>query len=413
MPTPLRARGLAFKCGRRCWAGMSRTTQSRHCGTRTAPIVTDGPALRRVEQAATAAVSAAPIAGDPQFDGAEFVIVEGRLAELRAAAQSPHAPPGPPALCKALEVSEVVNASTKLNTGRASYYMGMRSELLRFFTQYNDTRRKVADQPFFAAWTAVLNGIFNGSPIPDEWRMQMLCPVYKGRDSAGKPLDPLDPSNYRPIVVCSRIIACLDVVVNARLMEFCLANKLISTAQYGFIQGRNVDQATAAATMQREFRATGTTPDERRTYVALIDLRRAFDTTWRARLWVRLHDKGITGTIWSYLQRSNVCCDYYRCVLIPGEPVDTWYTDGLGCAQGVITAPLLFDLEFNDALEALADVNVPGAGVTVGERRITGQLFADDLLIPSATLEGLQALVNAFAAYCYKTRRRINVSKCD
>ena len=99
----------------------------------------------------------------------------------------------------------------------------------------------------------------------------------------------------------------------------------------------------------------------------------------------------------------------------PGEPVDTWYTDGLGCAQGVITAPLLFDLEFNDALEALARVDVQGAGVIVGDRRITGQLFADDLLIPAAMPAGLQALIDAFAAYCYSTRRKMNVAKpkCD
>ena len=109
------------------------------------------------------------------------------------------------------------------------------------------------------------------------------------------------------VVVFSRLLACMDVIVNNRLTEYCLQNKLISDAQYGFIRGRSCGQAIASLSFMREIRhMTGRTRTERRTYCALIDMRRAFDTTWRARVLVRLHEKSITGAVWLYLQRSNL-----------------------------------------------------------------------------------------------------------
>jgi hypothetical protein len=116
--------------------------------------------------------------------------------------------------------------------------------------------------------------------------------------------------------------------------------------------------------------------------------------------------------VWLYLQRSNLV-DYIRTVLVPGVPMDSWYSDGLGCAQGVILSPLMFDLEFNDVLDVLEQVRAPGAGISIGNRRVYGQLFADDGLLFAETEEGLQAMVDAFAAYCRESRRRINASKCE
>jgi hypothetical protein len=39
----------------------------------------------------------------------------------------------------------------------------------------------------------------------------------------------------------------------------------------------------------------GKTIEKRRVYAVLVDLKRAFDTTFRERLWVRLQEKGFGG----------------------------------------------------------------------------------------------------------------------
>ena len=70
--------------------------------------------------------------------------------------------------------------------------------------------------------------------------MQILCPVFK-RGTIGKPSNPYEGGNYRPVVVCSRLLACLDVAINNRLMKYCLEHSLISDAQYGFIRGRSCE----------------------------------------------------------------------------------------------------------------------------------------------------------------------------
>ena len=63
--------------------------------------------------------------------------------------------------------------------------------------------------------------------------------------------------------------------------------------------------------------------------------------------------------------------------------MDERYSDGLGCTQGVILSPLMFDIEFNDVLACVEQVRYPGAGIEIGNgRRILnqkfGQLFADE-----------------------------------
>ncbi len=370
-------------------------------------LTSDRVAIRARMQQIYASESAEPDPEDIQFSRFTFFDMKRRYEELKAHAriQDGHE------LSVELTVYEVLQAMLKLNTGRASDFSGMRSELLRWFARYNTT--EVCEQPFLLAWTDVLNGIFmRGDPIPEEWRMQILCPVFK-RGTIGKPSNPYEGGNYRPVVVCSRLLACLDVAINNRLMKYCLEHGLISDAQYGFIRGRSCEQAISSLSFLREIRQmTGNSRMRRRTYCALIDMRRAFDTTWRERLWVRLHEKGITGAVWLYLQRSNLV-DYIRTVLVPGVPMDSWYSDGLGCAQGVILSPLMFDLEFNDVLDVLEQVRAPGAGISIGNRRVYGQLFADDGLLFAETEEGLQAMVDAFAAYCRDSRRRINASKCE
>lgn len=371
-------------------------------------LVVDRISVRNRLQQVYAEESAAPDPDDARFSGTEFECMRRRFHEItRNTAQFDNEE-----LSRRLSVEEIVEACRRLNTGRASDYSGMRSELLRWFTQYSDG--PVEQQPFMLAWTQLLNDIlFEAVPVPEEWRMQIVCPVFK-RGTATRASNPLEAGNYRPIVVCSRLLACLDVAINKRLMDYCLAHELISDMQYGFIRGRGCEQAIAAATFVRELRAmTGRCADARRTYCALIDMRRAFDTTWRERLWVRLHEKGIRGVVWRYLQRSNLV-DYIRTVLIPGLPMDQWYTDGLGCAQGTVLSPLMFDLEFNDVLDVIQQVRVPGAGIDLGNGRVVyGQLFADDGLLFASTEQGLQAMVDAFAEYCRSSRRQMNASKCE
>ena len=127
----------------------------------------------------------------------------------------------------------------------------------------------------------------------------------------------------------------------------------------------------------------------------------------------RQHEKGISGAVWFYLQCSYLV-DCLRAVIDPGVAMYEWYSDGLGCAQGAIQSPLMFDLEFNDVLACVEQVRHTGAGVDIGNgRRFFGQLCADDELLFAETEEGLQTMIDALVGYCTETCRRISTSKCE
>jgi len=87
-----------------------------------------------------------------------------------------------------------------------------------------------------------------------------------------------------------------------------------------------------------------------------------------------------------------------------GERTD-FFNVHVGVRQGCPMSPLLFSLFINDVVEELE------GGVKVGEVKIKALLYADDIVLVSDSVTGLQLNINHFARYCERWSLRVNLSK--
>ena len=79
-----------------------------------------------------------------------------------------------------------------------------------------------------------------------------------------------------------------------------------------------------------------------------------------------------------------------------------------GVPQGCTLSPTLSQVFINDLLKVVEAV---GQGVDVGERSVSGMLFADDFVGMSDTPEGLQMQIDAAKEFADKWRLFANVKK--
>ena len=79
-----------------------------------------------------------------------------------------------------------------------------------------------------------------------------------------------------------------------------------------------------------------------------------------------------------------------------------------GVQQGNPLSPILFNLYINDIFEVIKNDNM----VTLdNEYKFNSLMYADDLIIMSTTLEGLQKSLDALNGYCKKWKLNINYKK--
>ena len=96
------------------------------------------------------------------------------------------------------------------------------------------------------------------------------------------------------------------------------------------------------------------------------------------------------------------------CIKVNGSLTE-YFDSYMGVKQGEPLSPLLFILFINDMSEHLKDESVEV--VSLEELQIFLLLFADDTVLFSYTVEGLQILLNKLSMYCEKWNVTVNVDK--
>ena len=96
------------------------------------------------------------------------------------------------------------------------------------------------------------------------------------------------------------------------------------------------------------------------TFVALIDIRKAFDSCWVEATLVRLFDFGVKGRLWHLL--ANFLCGTLSQVCLGGSVSAPWVDSGI--AQGRILSPFFFNLTVSPSLFALPSPVSPSLPLT-------------------------------------------------
>lgn len=300
---------------------------------------------------------------------------------------------------------QVYNIIKNLKKGKAPGPDSILNEFLkagirpdtRWFAE-NDTEEGWRPSPFLSKLTDMLNGILLEGTWPENWRQGMTPVLYKKGD-------PLDMGNYRGLTYLSVVSKLLLAILAQRIRDYLELHDRLSEEQLGFRKTRScTEQAFNLYQILATRKASGKT-----SYMAFLDLAKAYDMVWRQAALVKLARSGITGKIWKILKSSyeSITRRMHPTVAPEASNLALTYALHRGLPQGANESPIRFDVYIDDLAKEL---NERGIGVPVGGARVGSLLFADDVAIIAATESELRVALLTADAYARKWRLKFNPS---
>ena len=150
-------------------------------------------------------------------------------------------------------------------------------------------------------------------------------------------------------------------------------------------------------------------------YSAFIDLKRAFDSVYRNGLWYKMIKNGLDGKLFDLIK--SIYSEVKLCVKNINTFSDFFNFD-VGLLQGEVLSPFLFSCKCISIsfMNNINDIEMHlqqtlNASLSLEQLSIYLLLFADDAVIFSETIEGLQSSLNHLEEYCRKWNLEVNVDK--
>ena len=274
-------------------------------------------------------------------------------------------------------VDEVENAMLHMRLGTAPGVDELPLHLLRF-----------GGFPLAEALTKLYNSILEGPEGVPRWPVRWSTGLVVLIPKPGAKTDEI--SGYREITLLPVVAKILERILSARLSIWVDECGLLSDSQGGFRSGRRTEDNIFTLSEIIHERKSKRLP----TFTCFIDIKTAYDSVWREKLWLMLSQKGCYGRVWSLLQLMFV--NVTRRVRIDR---DVWSEDfdfERGVAQGSVLSPLLYDIFINGLLEELEKIV---SGVDIDGFNVSALAFADDIALIASDDRILQLLLDVCSRY--------------
>lgn len=237
--------------------------------------------------------------------------------------------------------------------------------------------------------------------IPDIWRESVVVSIPKKGDLT-------DANNYRGISLMSTALKVLIVILTRRLNRAFEAHDLFSPSQAGF---RTREECVTQVGCLLEI-CQRRKIDELPTYLAFVDIRKAYDTVPHGALFAKLAHYGVTGKMMTYIQALYASSDFT--IRTGDAPFDFSEPAPLrrGVRQGCPMSPVLFNIFINDIFDGGSPhlgVQVPGSTDGI---RVPGLLFADDAVVMASTAEELGAALSQLSDWLDRVEMTASPLKC-
>ena len=190
-------------------------------------------------------------------------------------------------------------------------------------------------------------------------------------------------------------------ILNKRLWKWSEVNNIIKDCQNGFRKGRStIDQINTIITIVEKRKS-----QHKLTFAAIIDLRKAYDCVNRSMLWYKLREYGVSGNMYQSLKAMYKGTESSLRI---NAQYSNWFNVSTGLKQGCILSPLLFNLFINHLAETLTQT---GVGITIGDKKMTVLMYADDLMLLAQSEDEFQLLPNTLHKWCKTWQLEVNSTK--
>ena len=263
---------------------------------------------------------------------------------------------------------------------------------------------KYSTEKMLPIYISFFNLVFETGIIPDSWLEGVIKPIYKRSG------DPKELGNYRPITILSCFGKLFTAILNERLNNFLKHNSALNENQAGFRSGYStVDHIFTLHVLTELFKQK-----KKKLYCLFVDYSKAFDSVWRAGLWMKLLGHGINGKIFRVIY--NLYQNIKSCIMYSGELSD-FFRCYCSVRQGENLSPVLFSLFLNDLDDFLTNsnatsinLNMPGNDIEVYLKLFT-LLYADDTVIFGTDPDSFQENINIFFEYSRQWKLNVNLNK--
>ena len=268
----------------------------------------------------------------------------------------------------------------KLKLGRSPGYDGVTPEHLRY----------AVDTGLPVVLSAILNTCVEFGVLPDCFRTGLLIPIVKKAN-----LDSSVPDNYRPITLSSIFTKLFELA----MLSSCSCHSF-HDLQFGFIEGRSTNMAICTTNdiiSYTNYRGS-------QVYGCTLDAEKAFDGVPHSILLCKAI--GVIPDHWwrmmySWYRNMNVLIKWNGKVSAPVQIEK-------GTRQGGLSSPFLFNLLYEDLIHQLSAIT---GGIRINGLSYNVFCYADDLLLTSTTVTGLQRLINHANMYISSHGLSFNAGK--
>ncbi|RUM94596.1 MAG: hypothetical protein DSZ28_02380 [Thiothrix sp.] len=228
--------------------------------------------------------------------------------------------------------------------------------------------------------TKLFNAILDNGTFPSLWSKSVIVPLHKGG-----PFDVLE--NYRGISLTSTLSKVFLHIVNDRLQTWAEDKNLIGEEQAGFRKGyATTDNIFVLNSLIQKYLSR-----HKKLFICFVDFKRAFDSVSRKALGMALEYGKICGKIGQVIKsmyESVQCC--IRCP----EGNSEYFECTSGLKQGCKTSPVIFSFLMSIVSNMIIQKGKHGVQIMANDTELFTLLFADDLVLLSDTVPGLQNQLN-------------------
>ena len=232
---------------------------------------------------------------------------------------------------------------------------------------------------------------------PSKWNTTLTKLLHKEGDKE-------EPSSCSGIPLASNLGKLFKSILTTKLNQFLETKKSIRSEQGGFRKGfRTSDHIFTLQTIGGKYIKNGS-----KMFACFVDLKKAFDSVWRQGLLHKMKCLGLGKKV------VNLVSGMYRytCTsIIHNDKILPKILTNKGVKQGDNLSPPFFNIYINDLPEAI-EVGKTDP-VTLMDTNINCLMWADDIILMSEKVEGLQQCINNLEKYCMKWKLEINIKKIE
>lgn len=235
----------------------------------------------------------------------------------------------------------------------------------------------------------IIMDIWNDSTkLPPEWSLYRMTLIAKSAEAEH------NPEQIRTIAIGQVIMKILSIIMTERLRLAAIRENMIIDTQFGFTEGRGLDEAHfLLTTITKHERLQGRAP-----IVAFIDFTKAFDLVNRGKLLNDLRRSGIDADLIDLIQEI-----YSKPMATIQALPEEIFSLLCGLLQGDPLSPLLFAIYIRKLPEYLQRRN---NGIKV-------ILYADDVAIIATNQDDMRNALADLELFCTEYDLTINTNKSE